>query len=128
VDQRFLGDEQFVERVDRRTGGSREIEARHPKVRLTAVLQAVAKVHGITPTQLVGLGRERTATPARALLVYLARQWGRVSGRELSRRLQRDPSLISRLYATYAAKRDRDMEARVEQHLGVKVNSQALGT
>src|SRR3990172_8539614 len=107
VDQRFLGDERFIELVDRRTDGSREIETGQRKIAWAALAKAVAEGHGMTPAQLVGGGGGRGGTPARAMLVYLARQWGRVNGRELSRRLQRDPALISRLYATYAANRDR---------------------
>ena len=36
------------------------------------------------------------------MLVYVAREWAKVSVKEISRRLHRDPSIISRLYAAYA--------------------------
>jgi hypothetical protein len=45
-------------------------------------------------------------TPAQKL-VFLAR--------ELGRRLQRDPSMISRLVAAYASHRDPTTEARIRQ-------------
>ena len=39
------------------------------------------------------------------MLVYVAREWAKVSVKEISRRLHRDPSIISRLYAAYALAR-----------------------
>jgi hypothetical protein len=53
------------------------------------------------------------------MLVYLAREWSHLTVRELSRRIQRDPAMISRLAATYVAQRDPKAEARVRQILGV---------
>jgi hypothetical protein len=47
---------------------------------------------------------------ARSMLVYLGREWGRVSVKELGKRLHRDPSVISRLYSAYAADRAERME------------------
>jgi hypothetical protein len=44
-------------------------------------------------------------------LVFLGREWGRVSVKELGTRLRRDPSVISRLYSAYAALRDEKKEA-----------------
>lgn len=53
----------------------------------------------------------------RAASVYLARQWGRASFKEIGRRLHRDPSIISRLYAAYAADRDRNKELLIAKQL-----------
>ena len=69
--------------------------------------------------------RRRAWGWARAQLVYLAREWGRMSTKELGRHLQRDPSMISRLYAAYAAKRDTQGETRLARVLQQKVNIQA---
>ena len=54
------------------------------------------------------------------MLVYLAREWSHLTVRELSRRVQRDPAMISRLAATYVGQRDTKAEARVRQALGVQ--------
>ena len=51
--------------------------------------------------------------PPRARLVYVAREWGRLSGQELGGRLQRDPSIIGRLTALDAAYRDLTAETLV---------------
>ena len=53
----------------------------------------------------------------RSALVYLAREWGRVSVKEIGRRLHRDPSIISRLYSAYAADRDPKKEMLLAQQL-----------
>lgn len=41
------------------------------------------------------------------MLVYLGREWCRVTVKELGKRLHRDSSVISRLYSMYAADRVR---------------------
>jgi len=53
----------------------------------------------------------------RWMLVYLARQWATMSVKELGKRLHRDPSIISRLYAAYAASRDAKAESRLAGQL-----------
>jgi REP element-mobilizing transposase RayT len=119
VDQRFLGGERFIERVDRKTGGSREIEVGQRLVAFAQLLRAIAALYGVDSKLLIHPGRQREGSPARAMLVYLGRQWSRLSGRALSTRLQRDPSMISRLYARYAARRDLAKEARLATQLQI---------
>ena len=53
------------------------------------------------------------------MLVYFAREWSHLTVRELARRMQRDPAMISRLAATYVAQRDTMVEARVRHALGL---------
>ena len=120
VDQRFLGDERFVAEADRRTAATREVVARPPHVPFGKLLTAVATAHGVTPRTLVAPGRQRALVPARAMLVGLARDWSRLTVRELGRRLQRDPSMISRLAATYAAAPDPKNEAHIRRALQLK--------
>ena len=48
------------------------------------------------------------------MLVYVAREWSGLSVKELGRRLHRDPSMISRLYAGYVVKRTGSLEKRVQ--------------
>ncbi len=49
------------------------------------------------------MGHQRKSVKPRSMLVYVAGEWAKVSVKEISRRLHRDPSIISRLYAAYAA-------------------------
>jgi len=94
VDQRFLGDEEFIEKVDKRAQGW-EVEAKGPKVPFSRLVEAVAQEHGIAS--------DAFARPGRGGF-----------------RLHRDPSLMSRLYAMYQKDRDRQAEARVARWLGSK--------
>jgi putative transposase len=116
-DQRFLGDERFVEEIEERIQQDREITRPVPRAKLSALLPLVAKAYDATEKELVRAGRQRRWVRARSMLVYLGREWGRVSVKELGRRLHRDPSVISRLYSTYAAARDSKKEAVLLQQL-----------
>ena len=51
------------------------------------------------------------------MLVYLGREWGRLSVKELGRRLHRDSSLTNRLYSAYAAQRDHKTEPLLAEQL-----------
>ena len=53
IDQRLLGDEQFIKEVDRKTEGKRDIEKRDLRIRFSELLDAVAKVHGVEPGVLI---------------------------------------------------------------------------
>ena len=125
VDQRFLGDPRFVETVQQRVGGKGEIALGGPAVAFPQLVDAIAQAHHVEPQRLLGPSRHRGWGHARAMLVYLAREWGRMSTKELGHCLQRDPSLISRLYAAYAAERDLQGEAQLARALRSKVNTHA---
>ena len=53
------------------------------------------------------------------VLVYLVREWIPLTVRELSRRVQRVPAMISRFALTYVGQRDTKAEAWVRKVLGV---------
>lgn len=125
IDQRFLGDQRFVKAVQRQVRGEREIEVGPPVVAFPRLVQAVAQAYHLEPQALLRPDRRRLGGNARAMLVYLAREWGSMSTKELGRRLQRDPSMISRLYAAYAAKRDVRGEAQLARELQQQVNTHA---
>ena len=73
VDQRFLGDEGFVDEVDRRTESKREVKAGLSKVAFPSLLQALARQYKVDAEELARKGRRRKWVRARAMLVYLAR-------------------------------------------------------
>jgi putative transposase len=116
-DQRFLGDERFVEEIEERVQGDREIAVPVPRVKLAVLLPLVAKACGATEKDLAQAGRLRRWVTARSMLVYLGREWCRLSVKELGKRLHRDPSVISRLYSAYAAARDKEIEKALLQQL-----------
>lgn len=116
-DQRFLGDTRFVERIDERVGGEREIEVPGPRAKFPQLLHLTAEAYGVSERNLVQPGRQRQWVRARSMLVYLAREWARTSVKEIGRRLHRDPSTISRLYSAYAADRDQNKEKEIAKQL-----------
>ncbi len=116
-DQRFLGDQDFVEQIDERIRAEREIVVPGPRAKFTELLRLTAKAYGVNERDLVQPGRQRKWVRARSLLVYLAREWGRENVKEIARRLHRDSSIISRLYSTYAADRDENKEILLAKQL-----------
>jgi REP element-mobilizing transposase RayT len=112
IDQRFLGDEDFIETVEKRAARA-EIRPRGARIAFGSLVEAIASEHGASAKALVQRGRERGWTRARAMLVYLGREWSGLSAKEIGRKLQRDPSRVSRLYAFYARQRDLKMEAQI---------------
>ncbi len=116
-DQRFLGDKGFVEQIDERIRAEREIEVPGPRAKFSELLRLTAEAYGVNERALVQAGRQRKWVRTRSILVYLAREWGRASVKEIGRRLHRDPSIISRLYSAYAADRDRNKETLLAKQL-----------
>jgi hypothetical protein len=112
IDLRFLGDEPFVSQVAERSE-AKEVELRGKKVGFTRLLQAVSDTHGVESGLLLRPGRQRRWVAVRAQLVYLARQWCGLTAKELGRRLNRDASMISRLYAWYETHRDEPAEKKL---------------
>jgi hypothetical protein len=64
------------------------------------------------PLTLLKPGRPRAVMPARAMLVYLAHERSPLTMCALSRRPQRDPTMISHLATTYEAQRDTKVETQ----------------
>ncbi|MDH5195582.1 MAG: hypothetical protein OEW32_17995 [Nitrospira sp.] len=118
VDQAVLGDERFLYSIAKRRGSIHTRTPRSPRVGFGPLLKAVAAVHRITPRAILEPGRQRALVPARAMLVFLAREWSRLTTSDLGKRLQRDPSMVSRLAGAYAAQRDAAGEAQVRRLLG----------
>ncbi|HEY7555394.1 MAG TPA: transposase [Candidatus Binatia bacterium] len=116
-DQRILGDKNFVEQIDEKIRIEREIKSPGPRAKLSKLLRLTAHAYHVTERDLVRPGRQRRWVKPRAALVYLAREWGRASVKEIGRRLHRDPSIISRLYSAYAADRDPNKEMWVAKQL-----------
>ena len=67
---------------------------------------------------LVEAGRQRRWVRTRSMLVYMAREYCGITVKELGKRLNRDPSIISRLYSAYAGSRDSAAESRLLRKIG----------
>jgi REP-associated tyrosine transposase len=116
VDQRFLGDETFVEKVSNKID-EKGIEVGGPRVGLDRIIEAVAAEFKVTKEALTGSGRREDRVAGRRMLVYLARNWGAMTTGALGKRLARDPSMISRLYRDYGRERDRKLEKKLRSRL-----------
>jgi len=112
VDQRFLGDEKFVQGIAKRAPEG-EIRPRGPKIRLETLLHAAAQVHGCKAKELTAPGRQRAWAKVRAQLAYLAREWCGMKAIEIARRLNRDASMVSRMCAEYETARDPKTEGQI---------------
>jgi len=51
------------------------------------------------------------------MLVYLAREWSGKRVKELGKELHRDPSIVSRLCASYAENRSQQVEDRLPRQV-----------
>ena len=112
IDQRFLGDEKFVQRISERAPQS-EIRPRGPKIRFETLLHAMAQVHDCKAKELTAKGRRRAWVRLRAQLAYLAREWCGMKTTEIARRLNRDASMISRLCGEYETAPDQKTERQI---------------
>jgi hypothetical protein len=117
VDQRFLGDEKFVQQIAERAPQG-DVKPRGPKIRFEKLLHAVAQVHGCEAKDISARGRQRAWAKPRAQLAYLAREWCAMSTIEIARRVNRDTSMVSRLCATYEAIRDVKTEKKISVVIG----------
>lgn len=112
VEQRFLGDERFVEQVRRREAPSILLA-----VTLPEVSQAVARAFDLEIAELQAPGRGRQAALVRAAIAHLGQLVGGIPLSEVARAFGRDPVTISlgvqRLRTRLEA--DAALAARVEQ-------------
>ncbi len=95
VDQRIVGDEEFVEIVRAKTGISDVRGRRKHAYSLPEIAQAVEELYGITLVQLRGKGGEEELGRGRRLVSLLAKEYG-YKGQEVAEFLWRDASVISR--------------------------------
>ncbi len=119
ADQRFLGDEQFVEEIASRAK-DKEVRPGGPRVSFERLAAAIAKEYGIDREELVGTGRRKEWVQARRQVVWLARQWAKMTTRELGERFERDASMISRLSREYEENRDTRGESKLARALSSK--------
>jgi len=116
IDQRFLGDDTFVENVSTQID-EKSIEPGAVRVGFDRIIEAVAAEFKVSREALTGSGRREDWVAGRRMLVYLARNWGVMTTGALGERLQRDPSMISRLCRDYEQKRDWQREKKLRGRL-----------
>ena len=122
IEQRFLGDERFVDQLEKK---KKEPEPPKLKVKFSRLVEGVAALYGIEAERLVGTERKRGWVAPRSLLVYVAREWCGIKARVLAEHLNRDASMVSRLHAVYAAARDKRSESELQRLLRIKSTTHA---
>src|SRR5439155_917736 len=81
ADQRFLGDEAFVEKVALKAK-NKDVRLSGPRVSFDRLLAAILKEHGLTEEALMGSGRRNDWVQGRRQLVYLGREWANMTMQE----------------------------------------------
>jgi REP element-mobilizing transposase RayT len=95
VDQRIVGDEEFVEEVKTRTG-KRDVRGRRKHAyQLPEIAKAVEETCGITLGQVREKGKGEELGRGRRLISLVANEYG-YTGQEVAGYLWRDPSVITR--------------------------------
>ena len=91
--QRLLGDERFVEKMERAARG----EKRMPPVAVSveAITKRVAGLFGVPEARLRGRGRSREAARLRAVIAYLGREEAGLPLRDVANFFNRDEATLS---------------------------------
>jgi len=95
VDQRVLGDEQFVEEVVERIGKSELRGRRRHAYALWEIGGAVEGIYGASLKRLRGRGKDEVLRSGRKVMSLVAKEYG-YKGQEIAECLGRDPSVITR--------------------------------
>ncbi len=94
VDQRILGDEEFVERLrERAKDGIAAVRRRHG-VSLGAIGKGIEEVFGISLDELKGRGKNTGVMEGRRLFSLMAKEYG-YKGKEIAAFLAKDPASVT---------------------------------
>jgi len=94
VDQRYLGDDGFVERIEQRDP-ERE-ERRIVEISWVEIRGRVCKQFGLPLAALLHRGRAREVVRVRRVMAWLGREVGGLTNRALAKELQQEPAVLSR--------------------------------
>jgi len=94
VDQRVLGDEEFVERVRGRVKSGIFAKRRRHGISLREIARGVGEVFGIPLGELRGRGKNSGVMEGRRLFSLVGREYG-YKGREIAEYLGKDPAAVT---------------------------------
>lgn len=114
VDQRYLGDEAFVERVEHRV-----LEREPPQVvevGWAEVREGVCRQLGISAPAVFHRGRGRESARIKRVMAWVGREVGGFTNQEMAKHLGQDPAVLSRGLGKLAEElgKDRDFQRVVE--------------
>lgn len=96
-DQRFLGEEEFIEKVKSKAGDIEMREEVKKDKTLQDIQEIVEDITSVSKEELIGRSRAKTIVEARGLFAYLSRRYTKASNREIGDFLRRDPTIVSYL-------------------------------
>lgn len=108
VDQRYLGNDAFVERVEQRVW-NRE-SPRVVEIRWAEVNEAVCKQFGISVAAVLYRGRGRRKARIKRVMAWVGREVGGFPNQEMASALGQDPSVLSRGLRKLEAEMGEDRE------------------
>jgi len=109
VDQRVLGDEEFVERVRRRVKNGIAAGRRRHGVSLGRVARGIEEIFGICLGDLKGRGKDAGVMEGRRLFSLTGREYG-YKGNEIAVFLEKDPASV-----TGYLRRGEDLQSKKER-------------
>ena len=109
VDQRVLGDEEFVERVRGRVKNGIAAGRRRHGVRLGEIARGIEEIYGIRLGDLKGRGKDTGVMEGRRLLSLTGREYG-YKGKEIAAFLEKDPASV-----TGYLRRGQDLQSKRER-------------
>jgi hypothetical protein len=114
LEQRFLGDEQFVDKGGEEEKGKR---AGKDEVKFPRLVEEVASCMGLKRHDWWVPSAGEVGVEPRSLLVYAARA---VRDQSEAEHLHRDASMTSRLYTAQCGERDSRSESELQRWLNIK--------
>jgi putative transposase len=94
VDQRYLGDDGFVERVEQREPDREERQI--VDISWAEIRDRVCKQFGLPSAAVLHRGRGREIVRVRRVMAWVGRELGGLTGQELAKELHQDPAVVSR--------------------------------
>ncbi|MBI5212130.1 MAG: transposase [Nitrospirae bacterium] len=120
VDQRILGDEEFVERVRGKNSGSIKGRKRAKAYRLPEIAGAVEEIYGVGLKEIRQRGKARRLTAAKNMISLVASEYG-YKNKEVAEYIGKDPMVVTRHLKERASFRG-EIERVVDYLKGVKGN------
>ncbi len=120
VDQRILGDEEFVERVREKSGGTIKGRKRTRAYSLPEIARVVEEIYGVSLKELRQKGKARRLTAAKKMISLVAGEYG-YKNREVAEYMRKDPMVVTR-HLKERASSTGEIERVVDYLKGVKAN------
>lgn len=108
VDQRYLGNEAFVEEVAGRVKDEKPLRA--VEIGWREIYEAVSKQFGVPPEVALDRGRERKGVRIKRVMAWVGREVGELTLQAMAEALRQDPGGLSRGLRKFAGEMERDQD------------------